>query len=425
MPEEYTLNFTVERLAGVGSLGIGFSVGGGRMLALLDHQHERTAASGMYFHVADSKTKFVNTMEQPLLRAGTRVPLRLAVTPDSATLERLATPDAHADDQQWIEVTSWKGLKVEPGVGTSEVTKTNSVEAEQVSNSTEPSLGASDAFYPDALFVHVYKSAFRIHQLSLESESSNQVELVFGLSSSDEARLAKSIVWRGGHVHIITEDGTKEVHSFTQLKKDPWLVGVTKCNAASRLMIGDAELIELSRMRDLRKLNLVYSNITADGVAALSGMQNLSSLSVGKPGVDGSVLESLRNLPQLRTLQLIGIEVTKEQMANVSRFPSLTALCMTSSNVTDEALAEIFADLPNLRHLCLSGTQVTGKCLLEIASLSQLEELQLNHTQINDETVDALSSLPNLRVLGLENTEVSDSAVSRFLEKRPNVEIRS
>jgi hypothetical protein len=289
----------------------------------------------------------------------------------------------------------------------------------------EPSLGASDAFYPDALFVHVYKSAFRIHQLSLQLETPTQIEPVFKLSNSDDARLAKSIVWRGGHVHIVTDDGEREVHSFAQLNNDPWLIGVTKCSGASRLMIGDAELIELSRMQEMRTLDLVYSNVTSDGVAALSGMQNLQTLSVGTPGVDGSVLESLRDLPQLKMLQLIGMDITDEQMANVNRFPNLTSLCVTSSRVTDEALAEVLAGLPDLRHLCLSGTQVTGKCLPYIASLSQLEQLQLNHTEINDEDVEVLADLPKLRVLGLENTEVTDSAVSRLRARRPNMEIRS
>ncbi len=425
IPDEYTLTFSVERLAGDGSLGIGFSVGGGRMLALLDHEQEQTLASGMYFYGADSKTQFVNRVEQPMLQTDSLVPLRLRVTTGGATLERLAPLDLQEDDQQWITVTSWKAGEANSGDNESEEGNQESPETGQASNATAPSLGPSDAYYPDALFVHVYKSAFRIDQLSLKSDTPSQVEPVFGLANSDDARLARRIVWRGGHVHIITDEGEKEVHSFTQLNRDPWLIGVTKCAGANRLMIGDAELIELSRMQGLRRLDLVYSNVTPEGVASLSGMQNLTTLSVGTPGINGSVLESLRDLPQLKTLQFIRTEVTKEQMANVSRFPNLTALCMTGSKVTDDALTEVFDALPNLRHLCLSGTQVTGKCLPDIASLSQLEELQLNYTLINDQDVDVLSDLPNLRVLGLENTEVSESAVSRFREKRPNVEIRS
>ncbi|MCM2372771.1 protein kinase domain-containing protein [Aporhodopirellula aestuarii] len=408
MPERYTLHFVVERLEGDGSFGLGFSAGNGRMISLLDHRQDDVWQSGIYFAEGNRNPGIISPYLNQVLIQGLPERIRLEVSPEHVEMVRCLTADKNA---AFSEVTHSEAI--------GSWTRSNAA------SSSQPSLRMSDGFYPDVFFFHTYKGAFRVSDFRILDSTSDPVQQPFHNGGSNpEAVLAERIVWRGGHVEIITDSGTRTVHQLRELTDDPWLVGVEKCPAAIRLMIGDEELERLAAVKGIRKLDLTDSQITTEGLTVLTGMRSLAILALPRFGIKGTALTKLRDLPALRTLRLNGVAFADEDSATLGQFPQLTSLCLAGCPITDEAVQEIARWLPDLQHLCLPGTRVTGDCLVHLESLRSLTDLQLHETQIDDLAIANLPELPMLQTLTLRNSKVTSAAIDKLKQERPELEIK-
>ena len=406
MPERFTLECTVERLEGDGSFAFGFSAGDARMMALFDHQVEGQWQSGMFFVGSDGKSGIMDPYSEQFLIEGIPRRLRLDVSPEHAELLGL-------------ELSSLRPASVDsPDVRLGGWTKSDH-------NGARPTLGGTDGYHPQTFFVHTYQGAFRVADVRIIKASADAAAQPFsGPNSRKEIRLAQRIVWRGGHVEIITEAGTRTVHRLQDLTDDPWLIGIEKCPAAPRLMIGDTELRELANINGIRKLDLSDSQVTAEGLATVTGLQSLAVLALPQNGIDGSVLASLRDLPALRQLRLIGVSLDDDDVEELARFPKLTSLCLSSCPINDAAVAKVARELPELEHLCLSGTKITGDCLSELSLLGALKDLQLHETAVDDYAIANLPPLPQLQKLSLHGSSVSVAAIDKLRQERPGLEIK-
>ncbi len=403
MPERYTLQYTVERLEGDGSFGFGFSAGEGRMIALIDHKVDERWQSGIFSVTSEGNHQIVDPYAEQILTTGLPVRLTLDVAPEHVELMRFSSSEA---DVPMTKISRW--------------TASNTA-----SSSTLPSLGKTDAYYPQAFFVHTFQGVFRVSNLQIVASSADPVPQPFhGSEAPIESRLAQRIVWRGGHVEIITDTGTRTVHRLQELTDDPWLVGVEKCPGATGLMIGDSEMSQLTAINGIRKLDLTDSQVTMEGLSGIAGLQSLNLLALPRKGIDGSVLASMRDLPALRQLQLIGVSLTDDDMDELARFPKLTSLCLSGCPIADEAVQRVARLLPDLQHLCLSGTRISGDCLPELASLRSLKDLQLHKTSVDDGAIANLPSLPQLKILTLKDSRVSSAAIEKIQRERPGIEVQ-
>jgi hypothetical protein len=415
MPEAYTLDFTVERIAGDGSFGIGFSVGENRMMAVVDHQSNNQLQTGLYFINSAGRTAMPDAHAQRLLSPGAPVRLRLKVSPSHAHFMRLI-PDEQSQ--------SLTGDHAAAGPHLASHLSTWPVLTEESPTTSTARLGSSEAYYPGAFFIHAYQGSFHVEDVVIRDAAADPVPQPFiAAGSTAERRLAKRIVWRGGHVQVITNASTKTVHRMEDLTGQPWIIGIEKCSGSPRLMISDADLIELAGVGGIRKLDLRDSRVGARALAALSGMEMLESLSLPSVSVEGSALAVLQDLPQLRELQLIGSNLRDEDLVALNRFPQLTRLCLTGCPVTDRGAEIVARTLPRLSHLCLSQTKVTGECLNSVRSLEMLEDLQLNDTRVDDQAIANLPRLPTLTSLALENTDVTAAAVEDLKRNHPGLKV--
>ncbi len=401
MPERYMLTYTVERIAGEGSFGFGFSAGKGRMMALIDHKVDDRWQSGIFFSTSDGKSQIIDPYTDQILATGVPVRITLDVSPEHVELKR--TSDLEVDTST-TKISQWTAAD---------------------NPATSPLLAKNDAYYPQTFFVHAFQGAFRVDDLQILDPSADLVPQPFhGPGAALETRLAQRIVWRGGHVEIMTDTGTRIVHRLQQLTDEPWLVGVDKCPSASKLMIGDAELSQLTTINGIQKLDLTDSQVTMEGVSRITGLGSLELLALPRKGIDGSVLASLRDLPALRQLQLIGVSLTDDDMDELARFPELTSLCLSGCPITDKAVQRVARLLPELQHLCLSGTKISGDCLPELASLRSLRDLQLHETSVDDGAIANLPSLPQLIKLTLKDSMVSAATIEKLQREHPGIEIQ-
>jgi Leucine-rich repeat (LRR) protein len=110
----------------------------------------------------------------------------------------------------------------------------------------------------------------------------------------------------------------------------------------------------------------------------------------------------------LRVLHLAGTDVSEDGLAALQTFRELVEL-----TVGDSRLHAGIADLaawPRLRTLSLVGLDLTDKALPQLAARTSLVTLDLSATEIRDPS--PLAALPRLRALGIAQTKLSVAGVA-------------
>jgi Leucine-rich repeat (LRR) protein len=97
-------------------------------------------------------------------------------------------------------------------------------------------------------------------------------------------------------------------------------------------------------------------------------------------------------------------------------------LNLSGSEITDKGLEQL-KDLPQLQNLCLVGTTVTDPGLEHLRGLTQLQVLALDGTKVTDNVLEHLKELTQLKELGLYDTKVTDEGVKKLQQALPNCKI--
>ena len=139
--------------------------------------------------------------------------------------------------------------------------------------------------------------------------------------------------------------------------------------------------------------------------------------------VTDAELKELTQLKQLRSLFLLGAQVTNAGLKELAGLTELRWLELSdAAHVTDEGLKEL-ARLKQLQTLDLMGVQVTDAGLKELAGLTQLESLNLSDTQVTDAGLKELAELTQLQELALIDSLVTDEGVKNLQQALPDCEI--
>jgi hypothetical protein len=104
-------------------------------------------------------------------------------------------------------------------------------------------------------------------------------------------------------------------------------------------------------------------------------------------------------------------DVRDEWLDNLAGQTSLQDLDLGLTHVTDDGIFRL-RDLPNLRKLNLRRLAISDWTLTRIATFTKLEELNLCDTPISSRLIFSLRMLPNLKVLWLAGTQIDDSAIT-------------
>lgn len=232
------------------------------------------------------------------------------------------------------------------------------------------------------------------------------------------------------------------------------------------LKVTDAGMKHLLSISTLEKLWLSETGLTADGIALLSSLQNLSVLDLGGLPVTDLVLMSLQVLTKLEYLDLWGSQVSNRGAAVLKMFPRLSFLnlawtgvtklpnissleCLNLSNCTIDSILEGNENKAPLAKISLAGTtfineheaflymetsllsflDVSNSSLNRFCFLPQmkaLEHLDLSSGMVGDDSVAMVVCVgANLRNLNLSNTRLSSAGVGILAGHLPNLEILS
>lgn len=230
--------------------------------------------------------------------------------------------------------------------------------------------------------------------------------------------------------------------------------------------VTDAGMKHLLSISTLEKLWLSETGLTADGIALLSSLQNLSVLDLGGLPVTDLVLRSLQVLTKLEYLDLWGSQVSNRGAAVLKMFPRLSFLnlawtgvtklpnissleCLNLSNCTIDSILEgnenkaplakislasttfinereafLYIETSLLSFLDVSNSSLSRFCFL--TQMKALEHLDLSSSMIGDDSVEMVACVgANLRNLNLSNTRFSSAGVGILAGHLPNLEILS
>jgi hypothetical protein len=200
---------------------------------------------------------------------------------------------------------------------------------------------------------------------------------------------AEWILQHGGQIEVTCIDGGAHVTvaSSTQLPAGSFFV--SRINLAGKPNIQDA------------------------GLENIRGLSRLESLWLHETGVSDAGLVSLKDLKQLRGLNLGQTRVSDRGLEHLQGLGQLECLYLSGTAISDAGL-RFLKGLTKLRELHLRWTRVTDAGLENLNGMVQLQELWLQETGVADPGVDQLKGLKSLRTLHLEGTRVSEAGIQRL-----------
>lgn len=97
------------------------------------------------------------------------------------------------------------------------------------------------------------------------------------------------------------------------------LVGLKSINSLylNDTLVDDLGLAELTALTGLRRLELCRTKISETSLSSILEMKGLIDLQIAETSLAGSILEKLEGLPELQTLNLKGLTISKEAIAHL------------------------------------------------------------------------------------------------------------
>lgn len=170
----------------------------------------------------------------------------------------------------------------------------------------------------------------------------------------------------------------------------------------------------LQDLPHLRSLSLIGTEVSDAGLARLQGLTELTDLSLNETRITGLGLFYLQKMTQLRGLGLGDLEITDAGLAHLEGLTELRELYLQDTKVTDAGLAHL-QGLKKLEVLDLAFTPVTGPGLKHLLRLSNLKRLNLDGCKLTDGSLHHLEELSHLREVNLGSSRSRRAETSTSL----------
>lgn len=165
-------------------------------------------------------------------------------------------------------------------------------------------------------------------------------------------------------------------------------------------MLDDDDLVALAKLTALVDLLLDNdeSQFTQQGIAALAELQQLAHLRIRGRGIDDACLAEITKLKQLRILNVPRGSFTDEGLVHLADLPDLEMFRFGSPHVSNDGMRTI-ARWPAIRMLHLIDVPITDQGLAELAKIERLQSLYVDGGEMTDAGWDALfKGRPRLHV---------------------------
>ncbi|HEY2411169.1 MAG TPA: hypothetical protein VGI40_02945, partial [Pirellulaceae bacterium] len=140
----------------------------------------------------------------------------------------------------------------------------------------------------------------------------------------------------------------------------------------------DEQLANIDQLAQLKFLQLVRAKTSSDALLPISRLQKLETLLLYQtPGIDDVALRHISALKHLRRLELIDTAVTDDGLALLASLPALEHLVLRICPITDAGMRHI-GELNSLTYLQVATDNVGDAGISHLRNLSSLKILSLS-----------------------------------------------
>lgn len=226
-------------------------------------------------------------------------------------------------------------------------------------------------------------------------------------AAADDAALVKRVAELGGKVEredkkpagpITDIDLSNKAATDADLKLIAGAAPGLKYLDLSKTKVTDDGLAEVAKLKALRYLTLDETKVTNKGVQRLTGLK-LVSISLMECPVDDAALESLGKIKTLERVTLWEQKgVTDAGLKHLSGLSQLSLLTLYGTGVKGPGLTHL-AKLKGLKDLDLKYTAFDDAGLKLLAKLPGLQRVHVGNTKVTKAEVEkAAKALPNVTI---------------------------
>lgn len=224
---------------------------------------------------------------------------------------------------------------------------------------------------------------------------------------------------------------------------DPWFGRFESARLdRAPLRIGDLEALRQIAPQ-LAWIEVVGTDVSEPGVAALSQFPELTRLEFYIVRLDSAGLHHLATTPKLEVLIFNQTQLDQDAMQEISTCHGVTRLTLTGitdqdvrhlsslvrlqslelieSRITNDGVKELVDGCPNLESLNVYSAPITDTGLGDLIRLKKLRSMILDDIPITDEGIQQLGGCPALDYLLLQRTKVKASGVSELQTSHPRI----
>lgn len=199
---------------------------------------------------------------------------------------------------------------------------------------------------------------------------------------------------------------------FDKILQSSWIVNLDLLGSG----INNKRLAELSALPNLNCVTLSHSNLDDTGAAGLAKCQKLIAVSAGWSSISAKAIPYFLSLPQLRYLELSGVQLDPGSIKLLARKSTLEYLRIPgTSGVNDEDLAPLANS--KIKHLDIENLQVGNTAAFYISKMRNLNYLAISGTKIGLSGLKQLVTNTNLHTVVFYPTKELTTAALRKLAK--------
>ena len=181
--------------------------------------------------------------------------------------------------------------------------------------------------------------------------------------------------------------------------------------------INDAEMIQLSRLPQLQRLDLSHTRITDEGLLRLKSAPQIVELKLFYAElITDQGMTAIRNWKQLKRLNVRGTRISDGTLEILSRMTQLEALDIANTQISDDGF-DYLITLVNLKELSLGSSRLSENAIKTLRLLPTLTYLDLGGPggrrgrSMSDQAVRAIAELEDLVTLKLGHSNISNRGV--------------
>lgn len=180
------------------------------------------------------------------------------------------------------------------------------------------------------------------------------------------------------------------------------------------------QLRALPRLKSIKRLSLLNTAVTDDGMTALEAAESLQEIEIVSDFLSNAALEILSQLPSLVSILIRRAPgIDDRGLRSLSKCVRLHELYLDSTSITDKGLSHI-GQLPEVWSLILDHTPISDEGCAALRGMRKLSLLSLNHTHITGATLGGFSAEESLDIYA-DYTRATDAGVIALAKNQPNL----